>query len=127
MAKIILDSLRKRHVLYGEKAAPQELAAMARAFLDADYPGDAVQFLEGAGDEQSVRTLKELALKQGDAFILAACARARKELVTDEDWKALAKRARELGKDAYAERAEHILRGGEPMGPIEQAEEETPT
>ena len=122
MAKIVTDSQRKREVLYGDELSPAHMAELAREYLESQQTGDAVNFFERSLDEAGLNELKKLAFQEGDSFILAATARASVArgddplLVNNEDWKSLAVKARELGKESFALRAEHILRGGDPMG-----------
>ena len=129
MAKIVVDSQRKREVLYGDELSPEQMSSLAREYLSEGLPGDAVQFLECSKADDAVAQLKTLAFEHGDAFILAAAAKvsvARGDSplgVSNDDWVKLAARARELGKELYALRAEHILGGGEPMGHIDPPEE----
>jgi hypothetical protein len=118
MPRVILESLRKREILYDDERSRQELYDLARAYEEAHLLGDAAQFMAESRVPEALRALKDMAMKEGDAWMLILVARVDPELVTNDDWQKLADKARRLGKDGFARRAEFIMGGGGFMDPI---------
>jgi hypothetical protein len=119
MARRLPRPLARRDVLYGRDTPKAELVALARAYLDRDLVFDAADFFCQARDAEGLQAIRERALESGDAFLLRRVEEALPRLVSEADWDALARRARELGKETYAERAEA---GGAPPPPPLQEE-----
>ena len=105
------DPLERRQVLYDPEADPAELIEFGRAYEQAGRFGDALQFYIEAADRPGLERVKARALETADAFLLKGVARAVPELAGEEDWKALAARAEELGKELYAGQARAALEG----------------
>jgi hypothetical protein len=126
MPRIERHTLTKREILYGEDLTPHQLEELAKAYREAGYPGDAAHFLAETGLPGALADLKRWAIEQGDAWMLISVARADTDAVQDDDWRKLAEKARRLGKESYARRAEHILAGGELMGPMPHEEQDQP-
>jgi hypothetical protein len=106
-------------LLYGPQTPRAELVRLGRAYLDRGLAFDAADFLARARDEDGLAEIRKLALESGDAFLLRIVAQAAPALVSEADWGDLGRRARELGKDAYVDRAEA---GGAPPPPPLQEE-----
>ncbi len=113
--------LARRDVLYGPQTPREKLVQLGHAYLERDFVFDAADFFCEARDREGLEAIKTRARKMGDAFLLRQVQATAPELVSGSDWEDLARRAKELGKDVYAERAEA---GGAPPPPPLQEEEE---
>lgn len=121
MALRLPRPLARRDVLYERETPRERLVELGRAYLEQDLVFDAADFFCEAHDREGLELIKARAREMGDAFLLRQVWMAAPELVSGSDWDDLARRAKELGKDLYAERAET---GGAPPPPPFQEEEE---
>ena len=115
--------LKKRQLVYGEKAPPEELSGWGRAYLEEGRLTDALDSFEAARDREGLAEIARKAVDEGDAFLLWGVERSAPELVSTADWERLARTAKALGKDAFAERARS---GGAPPPPPFAKESEPP-
>ena len=124
MIAAILSAEDKRSLLYSPSASPERLSAAGNDFLGEGLFYDALQFFLRASDDRGIERVKDEAMALGDAFLLGEVAKVRPPLVSGSDWVSLGAKARALGKEAYAERAEA---GGAPPKPafLEAKDEET--
>ncbi len=97
--------LEKRDILWNDKIPKETLSKHGRKFLEAERYSDALDFFERAMDEDGIRRIKDLAIKEGDAFLLGRIARMKPEWVSDDDWRATEKAAEAAGKPSFAEQA----------------------
>ncbi len=122
MAVRLPRPLARREVLYSPDTPRERLVELAHTYLERDLVFDAVDFFVQAHDREGLKIIKSRAREAGDAFLLRQVETAAPDLVSKSDWEDLAARAKEIGKDIYAERAEA---GGAPPPPPFQ-EEDTP-
>ncbi len=118
MAVRLPRPLRRRELLYGADTPPATLSALADAYLQEGLVFDAADFFAQAGDRDGLKHIRKLALETGDAFLLRHVREAMPDLVAKADWDELARAAKSLGKDAYAERAE--AGGAPPAAPLQE-------
>jgi len=100
------DPLRKSEILYSPGTPPEEIVALGKAFLEQGFLMDALDCFAEAHSRPDLEGLLERALEEGDLFLLERCAGALGRKTSEEERRALAARARELGKEAFAARAE---------------------
>lgn len=106
MAKAkLLDPLKRRLILYGRDTSREVLLRYGDLYLEAGRPNDAVEFYGRAGDREKILRIKDLALETGDAFLLAQVEAFLGEEFPEEVWGRLGRRAKELGKYAFAQKA----------------------
>ena len=120
MAVRLPRPLARREVLYGPDTPRERLVELAHAYLERDLVFDAADFFVQARDREGLKIIKSRAREAGDAFLLRQVQAAAPDLVSKSDWEDLAARAKEIGKDIYAERAEA---GGAPPPPPFQEED----
>ena len=120
MAARLPRPLARRNVLYNPETPREKLVELGRAYLEQDLVFDAADFFCEARDREGLEAIKARACEMGDAFLLRQVQTAAPDLVSGADWDVLARRAKELGKDNYAGRAES---GGAPPPPPLQDEE----
>jgi hypothetical protein len=102
----LLPPHRLRILLSSDPVDPAELARHARAFLEAGRPHQALALLERAPEEALLARLRDDAIADGDAFVLAWVERIGKVPVERGMWALLADSARRAGKEAFARQAE---------------------
>ena len=98
------DPLRRRH-LVEQKIDPARALQIAEAYLEEDRAMEAVAFLMKAEARERLASLREQAVREGDAFLLREVCTALAEEVDAGTWRALAEAARAAGKDRYAAEA----------------------
>ncbi len=94
--------LKKRDLLHGPKVTPATLAATGREFLNRQAYSDALDFFEKARDREGIARIKEVALENGDAFLLARLERFESALVTPADWEQVERNATRRGVESMA-------------------------
>ena len=103
MAKIP-DPLARRHLI--EKGlTSDEALAIAEAYIEVGRVPEAVIFLQKAEARERLGELVDLAVEQGDAFLLRELSQAMGEEPTHERWQALAAAADGAGKALYVDTA----------------------
>lgn len=110
--RVLPDPLTRRHLVEQELPADQALR-IAEAYVEEDRPLEAIDFFARAGALERLGSLRELAIEQGDAFLLREVARALSERPTRDQWLALAERADQAGKERYAVEARRQAASGE--------------
>ena len=98
------DPLRRRH-LVEQKIDPARALQIAEAYLEEDRAMEAVAFLMKAEARERLASLREQAVREGDAFLLREISAALAEEFDAATWRALAEAARASGKDRYAAEA----------------------
>ena len=86
MAPSLPDALRLRDLKYGEKHSAAARSQAARQFLEAGRMAEALDLYVLAGDEDGVKTIREMAIKEGRAHVLLSLVRVGHEIGPD-DWK----------------------------------------
>jgi len=105
MAKpLIPGPLERRHLLERE-LEPARALAIADAYLAEARSLEAVAFLRKAGAQARLEALVEVALREGDAFLLREVAQALGREVEAALWHQLAEAAAAAGKDRYVAEA----------------------
>jgi hypothetical protein len=93
--------LERRH-LVEKDLPPAQALAIAEVYLAQDRCVEAVDFLALAKDPGKVAELRERAIREGDAFLLRAVARAEDRAPTREEWQQLSQAAQTRGLERYA-------------------------
>jgi len=102
--------LEKREILYSEETPAEELTAWGKAFEDAGFPMDALDFYAQARSEKDLERLLAGSIASGDAFVFERCHRALGRRPAAGDEETLVRNAEELGKTAFASRiAKHVV------------------
>jgi hypothetical protein len=97
-----LDALRRRDLLGNPKADQRLLAAYGRLFFDGESYYDAFQFFARGRDAEGLRDCKRVALETGDHELLWLAAHCPDLTVSEDDWRACAAKAAEMGKLSVA-------------------------
>lgn len=108
-----LNCLEKRSLLNRVPVAVEELTSWGRHYQEGGFVYDAVDFFERAGATDALMSLLPIALRDGDGFLFRRLCRLLGYEGAAAEWLDLARRARELGKDAFAEAA-HREAGADP-------------
>ena len=69
------DALSKIHILYGGKTSPEALSSHGRAFEEAGHLYDAIDFFEEAEDKEGAGRVLQVALAEGNAFLVKRASR----------------------------------------------------
>lgn len=94
--------IKKRDLLYSDKSQPAQLAKIGREFLALERFSDALDFFEKARDLDGVQEIRQIALRQGDTFLLARLERFDRTLINKADWDAAAHKADAAGRPSMA-------------------------
>ena len=92
-------------MLNDRNASPDRLMELSRQFVTEGFLSDAVDFAQKAVDEQGLNDLVELAIEDGDYFLLVRIGKALGRELTDEERGRVAERAEVLGKSTFADQA----------------------
>jgi hypothetical protein len=106
------DCLKKRRLLNDKQLSPEVLRDYGEKFLAQGFLEDALEFFLRGNQGPGLEKLKDLALKAGDAYLMARLGPHPPEV-----WRQVADQALKLGKIQFARRAL------EQAGDREQAEE----
>jgi hypothetical protein len=113
VAKVkIPDPLERRH-LVEKQLPPAQARAIADAYLADDRCVEAIDFLKLAAAGAQLADLRERAIRDGDAFLLRAVARAQELPPTREDWQKLEAAANASGRERYALTAHRQVERGD--------------
>jgi hypothetical protein len=113
VAKVkIPDPLERRH-LVEKQLPPAQARAIADAYLAEDRCVEAIDFLKIAAAGAQLNELRERAIREGDAFLLRAVARAQEQPPTREDWQKLEAAASASGRERYALTARRQVERGD--------------
>ena len=105
MARSVLPHALTRREWIEEEIDPSRALEVAEAYLELGRSGESVAFLAKAKAFDRLRELVDLAVQQGDAFLLREASRALGEEPSREQWQGLAESATALGKERYAAEA----------------------
>ena len=105
MASKELNCLQKRDLLNRAGVNPGEITQWAARFEDEGLVNDAADFFHKAEDVSGLERLLEGARAEGDAFLFRRINHLLGRKASEGEWLEISKRARELGKNAFAEQA----------------------
>ena len=74
-------------------------------FFEAGALSDALEFYARAGHQEGLKKIKEIAFKNGDAFLFQGAAKTQGAELRSADWEDIARRAVELKKFSFAKKA----------------------
>lgn len=100
-----LDCLTRRHLLNAAQAEPDKLGQIGRQLALEGFISDAIDFLAKAGDDDGLESLWELALDEGDYFLVSRISKTLGRRPQRTELERLAQRAAELGKNSFAAQA----------------------
>lgn len=105
-------ALDRRHLVERE-LAPAEALRYAEAYAEQERWVEAVDFFAKAGADDRLAEVADLAVAEGDAFLLKIVAAAQGDDPGSERWQQLAEAAARAGRDEYAETARRLAGVGE--------------
>ena len=94
--------IKKRDLLHSEKSSKETLSKVGREFFTLDRYSDALDFFEKAKDLTALNEIKQLAIKNGDTFLLSRLDRFDRNLVSREEWNTAAATAQSNGRESMA-------------------------
>jgi hypothetical protein len=97
-----MSCLEKREILNRPAVSTASLMDLGEKMERSGLLHDALSFYEKAGARDAIARLRGIAEQEGDLFLFRRTSRALGEEPTVEDWLAVALRARDLGKTAFA-------------------------
>jgi len=106
MARTSPDALRLRELKYSPKISSAERSKAARALLEAGRTTEAFDLMLLAEDEEGIKEMRRLAVKEGRPHLLLAMARYGRAATRDE-WDATGDAAFAAGRWREAFRAYH--------------------
>lgn len=107
------DPLIKREVVYGDRPWPLSLEECGNRYQEMGQFMDALLFFHKAGSLEKIENLAQIAIEQGNAFLLEQIENILNRPRDTKDWEKLQKNAQKQGKESYATRAEAILKDRE--------------
>lgn len=93
---------KKQQMLHAKDARPEDLRRQGEEFLQAGWISDAIDFFKKAGDQNGLEKVRDIAISEGDAFLLRRTLKALDTTASEAQWKELADRALDLGKLQFA-------------------------
>ncbi len=96
-----MNCVEKRDLLFSEKASAAELSKAGEDFLSQGRLADALSFFLKADDESGIGRVTDLAVEEGDTFLLEQL-RLAKRTVDAALWTKTAANAERLGKLDFA-------------------------
>lgn len=118
------DPLKRREILYGKGTPAEVLIEYGKLYLEEGRLNDAVEFFGMAGFKEGLMEIKELALKEGDYFLLEKVFEFLGEEGKKEDRISLGRRALELGMFSFAKKAFAKAGDVEAMKEVEKLQRE---
>ena len=104
-----LSLIKKRDLLYSDKTSAAEASKQAEKFLEDGLRVDALSLFEKANDQAGLDKLSQIALDEGDSFLLLKVYKAKGEEPPENLLKAIGDKAFEMGKYHDAKTAyEHL-------------------
>ncbi len=95
--------IKKRDLLHSEKTSRETLLKVGREFFALERYSDALDFFEKAKDLTALNEIKQLAVKNGDTFLLSRLDRYDRALVTREEWEAASRQAESDGRPSMGD------------------------
>jgi hypothetical protein len=105
VAKNLLSSLEKRDLLNQSAVSADQLQMWGSRYEEEGFVNDAIDFYERADFKSGLENLISRAMEDGDAFLFGRILKALGREAEPLQWIALAKKATELGKTAFAREA----------------------
>jgi hypothetical protein len=108
-----LDYLEKKEILFSPKTPREELIHWGDHFLENNRLHDAVAFYRQARHEEGLERIRQIAVKEGDYQLYCEVLEGMEGVEEDairEELSSLAKRAEELGKWHFAQKAYSRIR-----------------
>ena len=99
------DSQKKSKLLSDSKLSAEKLISYGEMYLEAGLFYDASEFFRRASHQEGMDRLKDLAVEQGDSFLLGVALKGGSAEESAGVWEDLGKRAMELKKYSHAVRA----------------------
>ncbi len=102
MSSALPSALERRGLLYGKESRKADHSSIAETYLGAGRTMDALEFFVLAGDTGGIDRIRDLAVKEGDVFLLAQIERLTQIEEDPETWRRIGESSEENGKTAYA-------------------------
>ena len=96
------DYKQKQKILHKPDAQPAALIKQGEEFFAAGWYKDAVDFFAQAESAEGLAKVRQVAIDEGDVFLLKLIQRVLDEEAPEEEWRMLAERALGLGKLQFA-------------------------
>ena len=100
-----LSTLQKRALLHSPEAPREKLLQYAEQYLSEGYLYEAMEFFEKARELRGLERVRDAAVAEGDATLLAWMARNGLADVTPAHWRSAGQNALKAGKILYADAA----------------------
>lgn len=97
-----LERQKLIHSQSTKKASPVELIQIGNKCLDGGYLQDAFLYFKAANSKEGLERLRQIAINDGDAFLLDEVEKTLGGPTLPESWSKLGHRAFELGKFRFA-------------------------
>ncbi|MBW2701373.1 MAG: hypothetical protein JRF33_11205 [Deltaproteobacteria bacterium] len=101
MSDALPDLKQKLKLLFGT-LSKEKLIEWGERYLQAGWVSDSLDFFVEAEHGEGFKQVRELAVKEGDAFILRRCLKEMDVNADEGEWKALGENALKLGKLQFA-------------------------
>lgn len=95
------SSFEKRKLLHSKDT---DFDFYARKFIENNRYFDALEFIEKTKNKELLKTVKKVAIEQGDYQLLMQVKKISSEIVEEIDMKNCGENARQLGKDIFADK-----------------------
>lgn len=92
----------KQSLLHGKEINPERLVEVGKRQLAAGWYSDAIDFFARAEYREGLQQVSQVAVSEGDAFLLRKLERTGAIEAGAEQWQELADNARRLGKLQFA-------------------------
>jgi len=103
-----LDCLERRNLMNSREVAPEELVQIGRAYAEAGFLSDAVDFWAMAEDKEGLQGLLIQIIDEGDFFLYRRIKKILNQPFDPSDLGRLAENAERLGKYAFAQQAQNL-------------------
>lgn len=105
-AEKLPDPMEKRELLNADDVPPEILQDYGNLCFEHGRTNDAFEFYAAAKDADGLDKVKQLAIKEGLAYLLHWLEGRAHHPVSSDEWKRAADSARQLGKVTFAQLAE---------------------
>jgi len=105
MPSSLPSAVERREFLFGRESEKADHGALADGYQTQGRMTDALEFYAKAGDEAGVERIRRIAVKSGDAFLLAQVVRTTGKPEEAAAWRETAERAERAGKIYFARAA----------------------
>ncbi len=97
-----VDVISKREVLWGDETPREALIAYGDHFVESEFVHDALSFYMRADHEPGIRKIMDIAVAEGEVFILQRIERSHRIEIPVDTWRRAAESAERTGKLRYA-------------------------